>query len=116
MAALAGWLSMQVLARPQNATVSALLKGNWGTEPVRIAIDIRQMSDYGVATYTRNVVRNLARMDHVNEYFLIGMVERLNEVGELAAQFSLRSASRATTGMRAAILISAARCAASSAT
>ena len=54
---------------------------------MRIAIDIRQMSDYGVATYTRNVVRNLARMDHVNEYFLIGMVERLNEVGELPPNF-----------------------------
>ena len=54
---------------------------------MKIAIDIRQMSDYGVATYTRNVVRNLARMDHVNEYFLIGMVERLNEVGELPPNF-----------------------------
>lgn len=54
---------------------------------MRIGIDIRQMSDYGVATYTRNVVRNLVRMDQVNEYFLIGMVERLNEIGELPPNF-----------------------------
>ena len=58
-----------------------------GISAVRIAIDIRQMSDYGVATYTRNVVRNLARMDHVNEYFLIGMVERLKKSGELPPNF-----------------------------
>jgi len=81
---------------------------------VRIAIDIRQMSDYGVATYTRNVVRNLARMDHVNEYFLIGMVERLNEVGELPPNFHCVPF-EATTAIRAVILIFAARCVASNA-
>lgn len=54
---------------------------------MRIALDIRRMTDFGVATYTRNVVRTLGRLDHENEYFLIGMVERLREIGELPANF-----------------------------
>lgn len=45
------------------------------------------MSDFGVATYIRNVVRTLGRLDHENEYFLIGMVERLREIGELPPNF-----------------------------
>jgi glycosyltransferase involved in cell wall biosynthesis len=54
---------------------------------VKVAIDIRQMTDYGVATYTRNIVRNLGRMDRANDYFLIGAVERLQDVGELPPNF-----------------------------
>jgi len=45
------------------------------------------MTDYGVATYTRNIVRQLGRMDRANDYFLIGAVERLQDVGELPPNF-----------------------------
>lgn len=54
---------------------------------MRVALDIRRISDFGVATYIRNVVRTLGRIDHKNEYFLIGMVDRLREVEELPANF-----------------------------
>ncbi len=45
------------------------------------------MTDYGVATYTRNIVRQLGRIDRANDYFLIGAVERLQDVGELPPNF-----------------------------
>ncbi|HWR35216.1 MAG TPA: glycosyltransferase family 1 protein [Clostridia bacterium] len=54
---------------------------------MKVAIDIRRVADFGVATYIRNVVRSLGRLDHRNEYFLIGMVERLREIGDLPPNF-----------------------------
>jgi glycosyltransferase involved in cell wall biosynthesis len=38
---------------------------------VRIAIDIRKIHDFGIGTYVRNLVRELARLDRVTEYVLI---------------------------------------------
>lgn len=56
---------------------------------VRVALDIRKMSDFGVATYLRNVVRTLGRIDRTNEYFLIGNVDRLvAQIGELPPNFT----------------------------
>jgi glycosyltransferase involved in cell wall biosynthesis len=47
------------------------------------------MSDFGVATYLRNVVRTIGRLDHNNEYFLIGNVEKLHDqVGDLPPNFT----------------------------
>jgi len=47
------------------------------------------MSDFGVATYLRNVVRTLGRLDTVNEYFLLGNVDKLQaEVGALPPNFT----------------------------
>ncbi len=54
---------------------------------MRVAIDIRRVSEFGVATYVRNVVRSLARLDQSNEYILVGNVERLREIGDLPANF-----------------------------
>ncbi len=54
---------------------------------VKVAIDIRRITDFGVATYIRNVVRTLGRVDLQSEYFLIGMVERLREIGDLPPNF-----------------------------
>lgn len=54
---------------------------------MKIALDIRRISDFGVTTYIRNVVRTLGVLDHENEYFLIGMVDRLREVQELPGNF-----------------------------
>jgi glycosyltransferase involved in cell wall biosynthesis len=54
---------------------------------VKIAFDIRRMADFGVGTYTRNVVRALGRLDHENQYFLIGAPERTHEIGSLPQNF-----------------------------
>src|SRR5215471_13694620 len=54
---------------------------------VRIAIDIRRMNEFGVGTYTRNVVRMLARLDTENEYFLLGQRQKASEIGALPENF-----------------------------
>jgi len=54
---------------------------------VKIAIDIRRMTEFGIGTYTRNVVRALARLDRQNKYFLIGSPEKVREIGPLPANF-----------------------------
>lgn len=54
---------------------------------VKIAIDIRRMTEFGVGTYIRNVVRTLDRLDHENTYFLIGSPAKVEEIGVLRANF-----------------------------
>ena len=54
---------------------------------VKIAIDIRWMTEFGVGTYIRNVVRGLARLDRQNKYFLIGSPKRIAEIGQLPPNF-----------------------------
>jgi glycosyltransferase involved in cell wall biosynthesis len=54
---------------------------------VKIAIDIRRMTEFGVGTYIRNVVRTLGRLDHENEYHLIGSPARVEEIGALPPNF-----------------------------
>ena len=55
---------------------------------MKIAIDVRRMTEFGVGTYTRNVIRALARMDSKNEYFLLGLPEKAREIGVLPENFS----------------------------
>ena len=55
---------------------------------VKIAIDIRRMSEFGVGTYIRNVVRTLGRVDHENPYFLLGPPAKVQEIGPLPANFT----------------------------
>ncbi len=55
--------------------------------PVKIAIDIRRMSEFGVGTYIRNVVRTLGRLDHQTTYFLIGSPTKVMEIGPLPPNF-----------------------------
>src|SRR5579859_3725212 len=45
------------------------------------------MNEFGVGTYTRNIVRALARLDHDNEYFLLGPQEKVGEIGPLPRNF-----------------------------
>lgn len=45
------------------------------------------MTEFGVGTYIRNVVRTLCRLDHENEYFLIGPPAKVQEIGILPANF-----------------------------
>ena len=54
---------------------------------MRIGIDIRAIGDFGVGTYIRNVVRMLGKLDHANEYLLIGQPERVFDIGSLPPNF-----------------------------
>src|SRR5207244_4616438 len=45
------------------------------------------MTEFGVGTYIRNVVRALGRLDHDNEYFLVGSPARVQEIGPLPPNF-----------------------------
>ena len=45
------------------------------------------MSEFGVGTYIRNIVRTLGRLDHENHYFLIGRPAKVQEIGALPANF-----------------------------
>jgi len=59
----------------------------WLNQAVKVAIDLRRITEFGVGTYTRNVIRALARLDHANQYFLIGSPEKAEEIGRLPANF-----------------------------
>lgn len=39
--------------------------------PLRIAIDVRKLHDYGIGTYVRNLVTHLHRLDSTTEYILL---------------------------------------------
>jgi glycosyltransferase involved in cell wall biosynthesis len=54
---------------------------------VKIAIDIRRMTEFGVGTYIRNVVRTLGRLDHDTTYSLIGSPAKVKEIGPLPPNF-----------------------------
>jgi glycosyltransferase involved in cell wall biosynthesis len=54
---------------------------------VNIAIDIRRMTEFGVGTYIRNVVRTLGRLDHENDFVLIGSPAKVEEIGALPPNF-----------------------------
>ena len=62
---------------------------------MRVAIDIRRITEFGVGTYTRNAIRTLARLDHDNEYFLIGDPNKLGpraqlgDLGQLPPNFTI---------------------------
>lgn len=54
---------------------------------MRIAIDIRRINEFGVGTYTRNAIRTLARLDHENEYSLLGIPGKLSGIEQLPSNF-----------------------------
>ena len=55
---------------------------------MKVAIDIRRISDFGVGTYIRNVVRTLGRLDPKNEYVLLGTPGRIHDMGALPPNFT----------------------------
>ena len=55
---------------------------------MRIAIDIRRISEFGLGTYTRNAIRMLARLDQENEYFLLGIPGKLSGIEDLPSNFT----------------------------
>ncbi|MBI1740832.1 MAG: glycosyltransferase family 4 protein [Acidobacteriales bacterium] len=54
---------------------------------MKVAIDIRRMTEFGIGTYIRNVVKTLARLDRESKYFLIGLPAKVAECGPLPANF-----------------------------
>jgi glycosyltransferase involved in cell wall biosynthesis len=56
---------------------------------VKIAIDIRRATEFGVGTYTRNIVRALCKIDRSNDYFLIGAPRTASEIGDLPENFKV---------------------------
>ena len=48
---------------------------------VRVAIDARKLHDFGIGTYIRNILRQLARLDRTTEYVLICQ-EQDRELGQ----------------------------------
>jgi len=70
---------------------------------LKIAIDIRRMTEFGVGTYIRNVVRTLGRLDRENEFLLFGSAEKVQEIGALPANFQtvpLNASDRSLQGYR----------------
>jgi glycosyltransferase involved in cell wall biosynthesis len=70
---------------------------------VKIAIDIRRMTEFGVGTYIRNVVRTLSRLDCESEFILIGSPAKVAEIGALPPNFHavpLLASDRSVAGYR----------------
>ncbi len=55
--------------------------------PLRILVDARRLRDFGVGTYTRNLIRSLAKIDLANRYTLIVSGEPVPEFSDLPANF-----------------------------
>jgi glycosyltransferase involved in cell wall biosynthesis len=56
---------------------------------MRVAIDIRRMGDFGLGTYTRNIVRALARHESEIRFLLIGRAQLYEQLGKLPETFEL---------------------------
>ncbi|MBI3669531.1 MAG: glycosyltransferase family 4 protein [Acidobacteria bacterium] len=54
---------------------------------MRVAIDIRRAGDFGIGTYIRNIVNQLALQDRANHYLLIGRRQHLEELSALPENF-----------------------------
>ena len=54
---------------------------------MKVAIDIRRSTDFGVGTYVRNIVRALGRLDRQNTYYLIGAPDKAREIDDLPFNF-----------------------------
>ena len=54
---------------------------------MRIAIDARKYRDYGIGTYVRNLLRQLARQDAQNEYVVFCRASECDIIEELGSSF-----------------------------
>jgi glycosyltransferase involved in cell wall biosynthesis len=54
---------------------------------VRVAIDARKLRDYGIGTYVRNLLRQLARQDATNEYVILCREADCDALEELGPRF-----------------------------
>src|SRR5579863_1369300 len=55
--------------------------------PLRIVLDARRVSDFGIGTYIRNLVRALAGLDQENQYILITSAASVPEFEDLPKNF-----------------------------
>ena len=55
--------------------------------PVRIGIDARKLHDFGIGTYIRNLLRQLARLDRESEFILISRPEDQATLASLGPNF-----------------------------
>ena len=68
--------------------------------PLRIVIDARRVSDFGIGTYIRNLVRTIAKLDSVNHYTLIISAPQVPELAGIGPNFETVVFPRSTrTGM-----------------
>ncbi len=56
---------------------------------MHVAIDIRRADDFGIGTYIRNIVNQLARLNGTTRYLLIGRREHWEELNPLPGNFEL---------------------------
>jgi len=56
---------------------------------MRVAFDIRRAGDFGIGTYIRNIINQLARTDSETEYLLIGQQRHLQQLDPLPENFML---------------------------
>ena len=54
---------------------------------MRIAIDARKLHDFGIGTYIRNVLQNLAGIDQHTEYVVLCRPDDLEAMSELGPNF-----------------------------
>ncbi|HUR34396.1 MAG TPA: glycosyltransferase family 1 protein [Vicinamibacterales bacterium] len=54
---------------------------------MRIGIDARKLHDYGIGTYIRNLLRELAHLDRVTEFVLLSRPEDAGVLGALGENF-----------------------------
>jgi glycosyltransferase involved in cell wall biosynthesis len=54
---------------------------------MRVAIDIRKVSEFGVGSHIWNLVRNISKLDSKNAYFVMGSRRQLHEMGPLGKNF-----------------------------
>ncbi len=71
----------QTILAGQGASVTESFK------PMRIAIDVRKLHDFGIGTYIRNLLRYLAQIDQANEYVLICRPEDRAPIAAMAPNF-----------------------------
>lgn len=55
---------------------------------MRIAIDVRKLHDFGIGTYVRNLLRQLARLDDETEYILLCQPGDVDLAAKLGRNFS----------------------------
>jgi alpha-1,3-rhamnosyl/mannosyltransferase len=54
---------------------------------MRVAIDARKLRDFGIGTYTRNLLRHLARLDSRSEYVLLCQALDMGVASQLGTNF-----------------------------
>src|SRR3989304_6001804 len=59
---------------------------------MKVPIDIRRVRDFGVGTYTRNLIATLARLDRETAYTLVGAGDDWSHLERLPENFSLLEA------------------------